>query len=456
MIVDANMNSTPLNKRILSVSELTFIIKELLETNLDFIIVEGEISNVRRPKSGHYYFTLKDEQAQISCVLFRQQRLLIRFEPEDGLSIICRGRLNVYEPRGTYQIIIDYMEPKGMGAWQLAFEQLKKKLADEGLFDQEKKRKIPFLPRKVGLITSISGAAIRDFLNIQARRFPNVELIIFPARVQGERAHVEIIEGLKILGRETEVEVIVIARGGGSIEDLMPFNEESLARAIASSPVPVISAIGHEIDYTIADFVSDLRAPTPSAAAEMLFPLKRELIERVYELKRRLFNLVLNLIDIRKEELNRLNVKERFLRHTEKAHIFLDEIEYRLENSIEKLIREKKTRFRILNERFLSLHPVSQINGFKIMLISSYKALLYTIKVYLKEKRSGIEEVKKYLSSLSPLNVLSRGYAIVTRNIDGTILTSVNDIEISEKVKIELMEGRLRCMVEDKWMKKEE
>ncbi|HOP36102.1 MAG TPA: exodeoxyribonuclease VII large subunit, partial [Syntrophales bacterium] len=264
-------------KLVLTVTELTEEIRSLLEDTFGFLWVAGEVSNLRRPSSGHVYFTLKDEKAQVRAVLFRQSSARLGFDLEDGMEVLCRGRVSVYSPRGEYQIIVDAAEPRGLGALQRAFEALKKRLEAEGLFDAALKKAIPFLPRRIGVVTSPSGAAVRDILNITGRRFPSVDILIAPVRVQGDEAPPEICDAIALLNEHRLVDVIILARGGGSLEDLFPFNDERVARAVRASRVPVISAVGHEIDFTIADFAADLRAPTPSAAAELVVPMREDL-----------------------------------------------------------------------------------------------------------------------------------------------------------------------------------
>src|SRR3990170_5310628 len=263
-------------RRVLTVSQLTSEIRAVLESTLGEIWVEGEISNCRLWNTGHLYFTMKDGGSQIRAVMFRSAVRSLKFKPEDGLHVVARGRVSVYEPKGEYQLVCDQMEPRGLGALQLAFEQLKKRLQAEGLFDAARKRPLPALPRKIGVVTSLDGAAIRDIINVLRRRYANAHLVIRPTRVQGEGAALEIARALKAIGRVPGVDVVIVGRGGGSIEDLWAFNEEVVARAIALMPVPVISAVGHETDVTIADFVADLRAPTPSAAAEIVVKAKEE------------------------------------------------------------------------------------------------------------------------------------------------------------------------------------
>src|SRR5512139_1004597 len=279
---------SPPSRHIYSVSALTAEVKAVLEDGFSAIWVEGELSNFKHHTSGHMYFTLKDAQAQIRGVMFRGHNRLLRFQPADGLSVLVCGTVTVYERRGEYQINVEFMEPKGIGALQLAFEQLKAKLEAEGLFDESRKRPLPLLPRKIGIITSPTGAVIRDMLTVIGRRFPGLEVLIHPVAVQGEGAAGEIAAALGRLGVRTDLDVLVVARGGGSLEDLWAFNEEAVARAIAASPIPVISAVGHETDVTIADFVADLRAPTPSAAAELVIAAKKEFVSRIEQLASRL------------------------------------------------------------------------------------------------------------------------------------------------------------------------
>src|SRR5437667_2809733 len=276
------------SRRVLTVTELTVRVRDLLESEFFEIWVEGELSNCRLWNTGHLYFTLKDSASQIRGVIFRSALRYLKFKPADGLRVVARGRVSVYEPKGEYQIVCEHMEPHGLGALQLAFDQLKKRLQDEGLFDQSRKRPLPALPRKIGIVTSLDGAAIRDIINVLRRRYANAHLIIRPARVQGEGAALDIARGLRAIGSVAGVDVIIVGRGGGSMEDLWAFNEEVVARAIARSPVPVISAIGHESDVTIADFVADVRAPTPSAAAELVVSRKDEFCARIDRLHDRL------------------------------------------------------------------------------------------------------------------------------------------------------------------------
>jgi exodeoxyribonuclease VII large subunit len=277
-------------KHIYTVSELTKDIRKIIENNFPYLWLEGEISNFKRHSSGHLYLNLKDKDAIIQAVMFKGSADKLKFKPEDGLKVTCSGKVSVYDQRGQYQIYISSMEPLGLGSLQLAFEQLKEKLKKEGLFDSARKKPIPFLPSKIGVITSPTGAAIRDILNVLRRRFSNAEVILIPVNVQGNDAKNEIAQGIDLFNKSSKIDVMIVGRGGGSLEDLWAFNEEIVARAIANSKIPVISAVGHEIDWTIADFVSDFRAPTPSAAAELVLPEKEELLNRINVAKQRLKN----------------------------------------------------------------------------------------------------------------------------------------------------------------------
>jgi exodeoxyribonuclease VII large subunit len=390
---------------ILSISELTQLIKFQLEQGFDYLWVEGEISNFRMPSSGHFYFTLKDEKSQIRVVMFKSQNRTLEFAPEDGLSVICRGRLNVYETRGEYQLILDYLEPKGLGALQLAFEQLKQRLAQEGLFDPEHKKPLPQLPRKIGIVTSPTGAAIRDILNIIERRFANVGILIYPVKVQGEGAAQEIASALDELNRMPGIDVIILTRGGGSIEDLWPFNEEVVARAIYHSEIPVISAVGHEVDFTIADFVASLRAPTPSAAAELVVRNKDDLI----------YNL--------------------------------NTVYVRLKNSIRKIYEFNQSRFAFLQKRMPD--PRKMIPGLRLTIDEYGERIAFYVLNAVKIKTEKIEGMMGRLDALSPLNVLKRGYSITRTVPDLKVVRNAKQLASGDKINVRLFKGELMCRVEE-------
>jgi exodeoxyribonuclease VII large subunit len=319
------------DRKVYSVSELNASIKNLLEESYPFVWIFGEVSNFRIPTSGHYYFTLKDRASQISAVMFRGQQRHLKFEPEDGMSVTGMGRLSVYEPRGTYQIILEYLEPSGIGALQIAFEKLKRRLAEEGLFDAQHKLPLPFLPKTISIITSPTGAVVHDILKIADRRFPNVHIQIIPVKVQGQGAVEQIVSAIELLNSRGEADVAILARGGGSLEDLQAFNTEAVARAIYASRIPVVSAVGHETDYTISDFVADLRAPTPSAAAELVVPQKSEFERRCHDGLLRLHKLIsnyFNLLRSRTNEISKRLIDPR--RKFEDHRLYLDDLLARL------------------------------------------------------------------------------------------------------------------------------
>ncbi len=394
--------------RIYSVSELTAELKALLENTFTGVWVEGEISNFKHHTSGHMYFTLKDDRGQLRAVMFRGSNRGLQFRPEDGLAVIVFGNVTIYEPRGEYQIYAEYMEPKGLGALQLAFEQLKTRLEAEGLFDPARKRPIPLLPKTIGLVTSPSGAAIRDILQIIHRRFANVQILIFPVRVQGEGAAAEIVEGIESLNKGRDLDVLIVARGGGSIEDLWAFNEEVVARAIYASQTPVISAVGHETDFTIADFVADVRAPTPSAAAELVISRKAELSQRVDDLFSRLVS---------------------HMRH-------------RTERSGERL--------RSLERHLRLLSPLERVKRQRERLREGVLALQSSMSHRLALWRGELRTAAARLDSLSPLAILARGYSVCRLLPDLSILTRAASVAEGGRVEVLLHQGGLICRVEER------
>jgi len=394
--------------RIYSVSELTAELKALLENTFTGVWVEGEISNFKHHTSGHMYFTLKDDRGQLRAVMFRGSNRGLQFRPEDGLAVIVFGNVTIYEPRGEYQVYVEYMEPKGLGALQLAFEQLKTRLETEGLFDPARKRPIPLLPKKIGIVTSPSGAAIRDILQIIHRRFANVQVLIFPVRVQGEGAAAEIVEGVECLNKRGDLDVLIVARGGGSIEDLWAFNEEVVARAIYVSQTPVISAVGHETDFTIADFVADVRAPTPSAAAELVISRKAELSQRVDDLFSRL----------------------------------VSHMRYRAERSGERL--------RSLERHLRLLSPLERVKRQRERLRDGALALQSSMSHRLALWRGDLRTAAARLDSLSPLAILARGYSVCRRLPDLSILTRAASVAEGGRVEVLLHQGGLICRVEER------
>ncbi|MEW6439943.1 MAG: exodeoxyribonuclease VII large subunit [bacterium] len=443
------MQIVPLaGEEVLTISRLTQQIRKCLEGSFELLWIEGEISNFRVPSSGHFYFTLKDELAQIRAVMFRMRNSALRFIPEDGLQVICRAELAVYPPKGEYQLVIQWMEPKGQGALQLAFEALKRKLADEGLFDASRKRPIPYLPRSVGLVTSPTGAAIRDFLKILWGRFPNMEVRFCPVRVQGEWAREEIAGAIQMLNEEGRAEVLVVARGGGCLEDLWAFNEEKVARAIASSAIPVISAVGHEIDFTIADFVADLRAPTPSAAAELVVPEKAALSECLASLRDRLLKAEAKDVRRRRETLSHLARRlvhpgRRLREHLQR----LDELEERLRSATARALNQAAGRLAGWRARLIANSPSRKVRDGRLQTAALRRDLVRLTLHRMDAGRQACRELAGRLQSLSPLAVLSRGYSITRLVPDGRVLKGVEGVGEGSRVEVTLARGKLACSV---------
>jgi exodeoxyribonuclease VII large subunit len=440
-----------LERHILTVSELTAGIKDLLESTFEEVWVEGEVSNLRRPPSGHLYFTLKDENSQIRGVLFKQQSRYLRFELEDGQQVICWGRVGIYEKRGEYQLILDYVEPRGIGSLQLAFEQLKQRLFEEGLFDEARKRALPLVPTRIGIVTSPTGAVIRDMLHILRRRFANIEVLLYPVRVQGEGAAAEIAQGIAFLGAQGEVDVIIVGRGGGSLEDLWAFNEEAVARSIFASPIPVISAVGHETDFTIADFVADVRAPTPSAAAELVVQQKRDLIRQIEVLRERLLRGMDRLLVSSREEITvrQGSIKDP-RRRIEDHRLRLDEQWSRLAQATLRTWREKGEQSERLSRLLLMQSPSHDIRSSGEGVAQLNRGLRGGMAAILAARRKGWEKEVARLDALSPLAILDRGYSITRRLPDNLILKTVDEVEIKGQVAVRLSRGELICRVEEK------
>ena len=440
-------------KEILTVSALNDRIKAMLEEGFALVWVEGEVSNLRRPASGHVYFTLKDAKSQIRAVIFRSpfgggRNRPAAFAIEEGMSLVCRARVTVYPPRGEYQLVIDAVEPRGLGALQKAFEQLKARLDAEGLFDPARKKPLPFLPARIGIVTSPTGAVIRDILTVTRRRFPAVDILIAPVRVQGAEAPAEIIRAIGEMQIASGVDVIILARGGGSLEDLAPFNDEGVARAIARSRIPVISAIGHETDFTIADFTADLRAATPSAAAELAVPLRAELLEAVESLHLRLIRRLRQETERRR---NRIADLQRRLRDPKRrladARIALDDQVERMRLSLAHLREARRQAWAHLNIRLEHRNPRSRIGENREGAMGLGKALRAAW-----EKQAGLRKNRTHaamavLSSLSPLAVLGRGYSITRRRPDGLILRRAGDAALGQEVDIRLAAGNLHAKI---------
>jgi exodeoxyribonuclease VII large subunit len=434
----------------MSVSELTARIKILVEGHFMDVMVEGEVSNFRRHSSGHWYFTLKDEGAMLRCASFRMQNRLIRFTPEDGLSVRAHGRLSLYEARGEYQLLVEFLEPVGVGALQLAFEQLKNRLAAEGLFDAERKRGLPTLPGSIGVVTSLTGAAVRDILRVVKRRNETINVIIAPTRVQGDGAAEEIAEAIRLLNSRDEVEVIIVGRGGGSAEDLWCFNEESVARAIFNSRAPVISAVGHETDFTIADFVADLRASTPSAAAEIVAMAAEEISEHVARLKSDMFDsLRYRLLEMR-GRLRELEASRCFGEVASRIHSLsqrADSAAYSIDSSIRETIKQ----CRAAHERFAFRLRDADIRRALVTERGALSLLRARLNTSARAKVDGDGErfsvAAGKLDSLSPLAVLGRGYAVAFDS-RGQIIKRASDVKKAERIRVRVGEGEIDCTVD--------
>ena len=435
-------------EHILTVTQLTANIKAYLETGFDVLWVAGEISNLRRPGSGHLYFTLKDEGSQVRAVVFRRSAAAIGFDMEEGLAIICRARLSVYVPRGEYQLIVEAAEPRGIGTLQIAFEQLKRRLDVEGLFDKAHKQPLPLFPEKIGIVTSPTGAAIRDILNITKRRFPSGDILIVPVRVQGVEAAAEIAHAVGLLNTLSNVDVIIVTRGGGSIEDLYPFNDERVARAIYQSRIPVVSAVGHEIDFTIADFTADLRAPTPSAAAEIVVPDRRELRRAVVSLGDRMARMCRSYQQSQQEQLRFLAERLVDPRKTIRdLRLSVDDMREGLARRIHRSLAEKGQR---LQENIRALRRYSPKGGIaerRYRVRTLTKDAVFRCRYCLDRARQRLNESLSVLESLNPLSVLRRGYSIARQLPEGKIIREVTSLTEGTPISVQVATGTFHAHV---------
>ncbi len=430
-----------------TVSELTGLLRASIEEQFPDIWLEGELSNLRAPGSGHVYCTLKDRTSQIRAVLFRSSALRLRFALQEGLQVIVRGRLTVYEPRGEYQIVLDTVEPKGIGALQLAVEQLKERLAAEGLFDQGRKKLIPVFPWTVGVVTSLTGAAIRDILAVLRRRWPTIQVLIAPVQV-GETAGRQIAEALADLNDWGSVDVIIVGRGGGSLEDLWSFNEEIVVRAIAASHVPVVSAVGHETDVTLADFVADLRVPTPSAAAEAVVPVLAEIMERLRELTVRMGQVMLRHCAFERQRLNGgvrglTDVRIRLQDAAQRTDDLVDQ----LREMVQQLLTSGRERVQEAQRDLSGLNPIVTIKHGLTTVPQFSKRLEGQMGAILTQHRHRIHMTLAQLNTLSPLAILARGYSILHTVPAGQILRQASDVEVGQELEAQLASGRLSCKV---------
>lgn len=438
----------PPYRKIYSVSQLTTEIKSLLEDAFPFVWIAGEISNFRLPVSGHYYFVIKDDTAQMSAVMFRGQNRNLGFTPEDGMLVTGLGRISVYEPRGSYQVIFEYLEPKGVGAIQIAFEQLKAKLSAEGLFDDKWKRPLPYLPRRIGIITSPTGAVIHDILKILDRRFPNLAITIFPVRVQGDNADGEIVAAIRLMNERHDTEVAILARGGGSLEDLAAFNSERVARSIFESETPVISAIGHETDYTIADFVADLRAPTPSAAAELVIPSKIKLLRKCDEISVTLaitFRHYLEQLKMRTGEISRRLIDPR--RRVHDLRMRNDDMMERLDRSFQNALTRRRERLDWRHDRLLSNSPVHLVKTLRDRLELFQQNMFKLSMIIVDRRRSDLRELMAKLMELNPKAILSRGYSITRTIPELAIVKDTENISIHQNLEVMVERGTMMVRV---------
>ena len=435
-------------RKIYTVFDITTEIRQSLDA-LGILWIQGEISNFKLHSSGHMYFSLKDARAHIKAACFRNNNMYLKFRPEDGMEVLARGRVSVYEPRGDYQLIVEYMEPVGLGSLQKAFEQLREKLRAEGLFDESRKVRLPVLPKKVGIVTSPTGAAVRDMLRILKRRNAALDVLIYPAKVQGAGAAEEIAQGIRTLNGRADVDVIIAGRGGGSIEDLWAFNEEIVARAIAESKIPIVSAVGHETDFTIADFVADVRASTPSNAAELVSGVREEMLSNVRAFESRLGQAIRRKMDICRLNLERLSRNRAFTvapnKIRELAQRF-DEAALRMIHGVRNRALDARRRERLLAARLRSMDPGSLILRKKDVLSAARQDLTAAMRIFLNCGKTRFAVAVGKIDALSPLGVLSRGFAIC-RDGEGKIVRRASDVGAGDDVRVRLAAGELECKV---------
>ena len=436
-----------------TVRELVASVRTHIEREYSDAWVEGEISNFRAPDSGHLYFTLKDGGAQISVVMFRSSARLLRFKPADGMQVVVRGRVTVYDERGQLQISAEYVEPKGAGALQIAFEQLKAKLAAEGLFEAGRKRAIPALPRRIGIVTSPQAAALRDILNILRRRHRTVNVLIYPAQVQGEMAATEVAAGVRYFSRTKMADVVIVARGGGSAEDLAAFNHEGLARTVAASEVPVISAVGHETDFTIVDFVADLRAATPSAAAELVIRSRQEIEEQVERLRRRVEKAARYRMLMGRQRLTELAQHGTFGRMMDgirRRQQTVDELVFRIAHAQRDVLEGRRRRFEALAGAVRHYDLRLVLGGVRRELGARTEAMAAAMRSVFLQRRGRLERMGSALTALSPVAILERGYALVF-DAEGRLVKDANQVKEGEEIEARLARGQVRAVVKKKF-----
>ncbi|MDH4317405.1 MAG: exodeoxyribonuclease VII large subunit [Desulfobulbaceae bacterium] len=433
---------------IFSVSEITSNIRGLLETHYPFIQVSGEISNLRKPHSGHHYFTLKDDKAQIKAVLFLTQQRYLYQGLRDGQQVICSGRISVYEPRGDYQLIVDTVDVHGTGLLRIAFEQLKQKLHAEGIFDRCHKKELPAIPEHLTLVTSPSGAAVHDFIKVARKRFPATAISIYPVRVQGDGAVDEIVRAIETINNRIDTELIVLCRGGGSLEDLQPFNDERTAMAVFNSHLPVVSAVGHEIDFTIVDFTADLRAPTPSSAAELILPDGEELRYRLHHLGKRMVQGMKNGLEQRTARLAyHRKVIADVRRPLENLAMKLDYQTEKMEWAINEIVRNYRERLEMYRTRLRRNDPRNDLAAKQQMISALHHRILMASRNNLENKEKKLLSLTGLLDAFSPLATLSRGYAIAKKEQSGEIIKNSEQVQPGDGLELLLHKGCLRCEV---------
>ena len=436
-------------RRIWTVRDLIASVRTRLEREYTDVWIEGEISNFRAHGSGHLYFTLKDGSAQIRVVMFRSSAKLLRFRPEEGMQVIARGRVTVYEERGELQVSAEYLEPKGAGALQIAFEQLKAKLQAEGLFEESRKKAVPALPRRIGIVTSPQAAALRDILNILHRRHHTVSVLIFPAQVQGLEAPIEVSAGIRYFNKAHNVEVIIVARGGGSVEDLAAFNHEGLARTVASSEIPVISAVGHETDFTILDFVADLRAPTPSAAAELVIRSRQEIEEQSEGLRERLARAMRYRLLMARQSVTEMAQHGAFARMMDalgRRQQRVDELLYRMETAERRVIEQQRRRWETAAGAIRHYDVRRRLAAMREQLESRTAALGASFRTLLMRRRGRLEQLAGELGALSPVAILERGYALVFDS-SGNLVKDSEQVQAGEEIRARVARGEIKAVV---------
>jgi exodeoxyribonuclease VII large subunit len=435
-------------KEVYAVSRLVREARGVLEGSFPLLWVEGEISNLAMPASGHIYFTLKDEAAQVRCAMFRNRNRQLRFVPENGIQVLLRVRVTLYEGRGEFQLVVEHMEEAGSGALQRAYEALKHRLGEEGLFDQATKKELPSMPKSIGIVSSPDGAAVHDILTVLNRRFPAANVILYPVAVQGNDSAKQIAQAIALADQRQECDLLIIGRGGGSLEDLWSFNEERVARAIFACELPIISAVGHEIDFTIADFVADVRAATPSAAAEIAVPDTADWLSKINSYRQRLSEL---LTDYLKNERRNFNyLQQRLLSpqtKIEQQAQRLDGLQQQFQRSYLRLINNKRQKLDYWSVRLK--HPQEKIETQHYKVASFHDRLQQIIQHKMEHYRANLGQQIRTLSAVSPLNTLERGYSITTEIVSGNVLRNVDNIELGQHINVRLQQGQLRCEVKE-------